>query len=147
MEVAASERRYGEEERPSLQMRAGQERLAALERRGRETQRLARSQSSRNHRGMTKQKAHRDMSPTLSLDPRVPRRSSLFVIPFGPRSSQRQRPPSSLSSTPSSHRTRPRPTFNSHSSPGNRPLHPSPRSASSPPYTLLINPEPSRQSK
>eukprot|EP00064_Thunnus_orientalis_P020742 superscaffoldBa00005877_g20887 len=45
MEVAASERRYGEEERPSLQMRAGQERLAALERRGRETQRLARSQS------------------------------------------------------------------------------------------------------
>ncbi|XP_042290197.1 uncharacterized protein LOC121912161 [Thunnus maccoyii] len=58
--------------------------------------------SARNHRGMTKQKAHRDMSPTLSLHPRVPRRSSLFVIPFGPRSSPCHRPPSSLSWPPSS---------------------------------------------
>ncbi|XP_042257445.1 uncharacterized protein LOC121889507 [Thunnus maccoyii] len=47
--------------------------------------------STRNHRGMMKQKAHRDMSPTLSLDPRIPRRSSLFVIPFGPRSSPSHR--------------------------------------------------------
>eukprot|EP00064_Thunnus_orientalis_P002439 superscaffoldBa00000178_g2446 len=46
---------------------------------------------SLNHRGMMKQKAHRDMSPTLSLDPRIPRRSSLFVIPFGPRSSPSHR--------------------------------------------------------
>eukprot|EP00064_Thunnus_orientalis_P013164 superscaffoldBa00002107_g13201 len=80
-----------------------------------------------NHRGMTKLKAHRDMPPTLSLDPWVPRRSSLIVIPFGPRSSPCHRPPSSLSSTPSSHRTRPGQTFGSRSSPGNlTPLHPSP---------------------
>eukprot|EP00064_Thunnus_orientalis_P024207 superscaffoldBa00010074_g24487 len=37
----------------------------------------------------------RHVSPTLSLDPRVPRRSSLLVIPTSPR----HRPPSSLSST------------------------------------------------
>eukprot|EP00064_Thunnus_orientalis_P001426 superscaffoldBa00000097_g1429 len=38
----------------------------------------------RNHRGMTKQKAHRDMSPSLSLEPwtLLP-----LVIPFGPWSS------------------------------------------------------------
>ncbi|KAK9542939.1 hypothetical protein VZT92_000758 [Zoarces viviparus] len=43
---AAPQRRGREEERHGLQMRAGRERQAAPEKRGRETQRLAQSQSS-----------------------------------------------------------------------------------------------------
>eukprot|EP00064_Thunnus_orientalis_P002507 superscaffoldBa00000186_g2514 len=87
---------------------------------------------------MTKQKAHQDMSPTLSLDPRVLRCSSLFVIPFGPGHPHAINP---LHPSPRPHHPTIHDLYQS-SAPIHPlaidPLLPSPRPPSSPPYTILI---------